>query len=380
MAWGKRRWLAALGAAQGLLFVLSPPVSAEDTILVTVAIPQTAEVGQDITATVTLTSLNHQTPATTLHVTYDGTVLQLTGDDALNCHPANAGTVDCAVPEMQFSFAYPFQFHVLQKVQTTVTGSDSGATGSGTLNVGQSPPPPPPPPTSPPYEFASTIPFATEGIPYTALFLTCSGNPCPLNLAPKITLADGELPPGISFSQDGVLSGTPTALGNYSFRMDASDGSHIYGPSTQFLQLIVEPADITQDPTPDVPKVILPSNIRTPGAINPSVTQSTIKKTICVANWIKKIQPTVSYTNTLKLKQMKQYGEKGRPTAYEEDHFIPLELGGAPRNPKNLWPEPHRQSQLSDPLETSLKRKVCAGNLSLGAARKQIIAYKRKHG
>jgi hypothetical protein len=53
------------------------------------------------------------------------------------------------------------------------------------------------------------------------------------------------------------------------------------------------------------------------------------------------------------------YAETGSPSDYEEDHFIPLELGGAPKNPKNLWPEPHSQSKLSDPLETQLKRKVC---------------------
>jgi hypothetical protein len=54
------------------------------------------------------------------------------------------------------------------------------------------------------------------------------------------------------------------------------------------------------------------------------------------------------------------YGETGSPADYEEDHFIPLELGGAPRNAKNLWPEPPSQSSLSDPLETKLKRQVGA--------------------
>ena len=67
----------------------------------------------------------------------------------------------------------------------------------------------------------------------------------------------------------------------------------------------------------------------------------------------------------------------GGPAAYEEDHLIPLELGGAPRDPRNLWPEPHSQSKRSDPLETSLKQKVCHGTLTLAAARAQILAYKR---
>jgi hypothetical protein len=77
---------------------------------------------------------------------------------------------------------------------------------------------------------------------------------------------------------------------------------------------------------------------------------------------------------------MKQYGAEGKPSTYEEDHFIPLELGGAPKNPKNLWPEPYSQAKHSDPLERALGRKVCAGRLTLAAARKQIVAYKRTHG
>jgi hypothetical protein len=124
----------------------------------------------------------------------------------------------------------------------------------------------------------------------------------------------------------------------------------------------------------------LPNRTRTPGIVNPNVTQATIKKTICVSGWTAKVQPRVAYTNALKLRQMKQYGEKGSPGSYEEDQLIPLQLGGAPTNPRNLWPEPRSQSKHSDPLETSLKRRVCTGKLTLAAARRQIVAYKRTHG
>ena len=77
---------------------------------------------------------------------------------------------------------------------------------------------------------------------------------------------------------------------------------------------------------------------------------------------------------------MVAYEETGSPSAYEEDHFIPLELGGAPKNPKNLWPEPHSQSTLSDPLETQLKRKVCSGLLTLKKARAAIRSFKNSQG
>ena len=34
------------------------------------------------------------------------------------------------------------------------------------------------------------------------------------------------------------------------------------------------------------------------------------------------------------------YGLTGSPSAYEYEHLIPLELGGATNSPRNLWPEP----------------------------------------
>ncbi len=77
---------------------------------------------------------------------------------------------------------------------------------------------------------------------------------------------------------------------------------------------------------------------------------------------------------------MAQYEETGSPSDYEEDHLIPLELGGAPKNPKNLWPEPHAQSKVSDPLETQLKRKVCSGLLTLKKARAAIRLFKSSQG
>ena len=133
-------------------------------------------------------------------------------------------------------------------------------------------------------------------------------------------------------------------------------------------------------PGPGLPSIILPDPKITPGRVNPGVRQSTIKKTICKSGWTKTIRPPVGYTNALKIQQMVLYGEMGSPSEYEEDHFIPLELGGAPKNPKNLWPEPHSQSKLSDPLETQLKRKVCKGLMKLAKARAAIRIFKNTQG
>jgi hypothetical protein len=126
--------------------------------------------------------------------------------------------------------------------------------------------------------------------------------------------------------------------------------------------------------------VVLPNPDITPGAYYVRVRQATIRKTICKVGWTKTIRPPVSYTNALKRKQMPLYEETGPPSAYEEDHLIPLELGGAPRNSKNLWPEPRAQAAKSDPLETKLKRRVCRKTITLARARAAIRKFKNENG
>ena len=81
--------------------------------------------------------------------------------------------------------------------------------------------------------------------------------------------------------------------------------------------------------------------VRTPGVLNPDVTQATIGTTICVQGWTRSVRPPTEYTNALKLRQMRAYGEIGPPSAFQEDHLISLELGGHPTDPRNLWPEPY---------------------------------------
>jgi hypothetical protein len=53
---------------------------------------------------------------------------------------------------------------------------------------------------------------------------------------------------------------------------------------------------------------------------------------------------------------------------YEEGHLVPLELGGAPRDGGNLWPEPHygtKTASTKDGTETKLKNAVCNGTITL---------------
>lgn len=115
-----------------------------------------------------------------------------------------------------------------------------------------------------------------------------------------------------------------------------------------------------------------------PGALNPAVNQATIHQTICVRGWTATIRPPIEFTSALKRQQMVDRSLPGRPGDYEEDHLIPLELGGAPSDPANLWPEPWADARLKDELESELRREVCAGRLSLSAAQEQIRTWRRK--
>jgi hypothetical protein len=120
--------------------------------------------------------------------------------------------------------------------------------------------------------------------------------------------------------------------------------------------------------------------LRTPGVLNPDVTQGDIAATICKPGWTKTIRPPTDYTNALKLKQMREYRVAGSPASYQEDHLISLELGGHPTDPRNLWPEPYPRASEVDSIENDLNAKVCSGGLSLEAAQLQESELKHTDG
>jgi hypothetical protein len=120
----------------------------------------------------------------------------------------------------------------------------------------------------------------------------------------------------------------------------------------------------------------LPDPGCTPGSYNSNVTQSNIHSTICVSGWTDTVRPPTSYTNPLKAQGIIDYGYSDTNMSdYEEDHLVPLELGGAPRDPGNLWPEPRfgtKTASTKDGVETKLKNAVCNGQITLSSARSAI--------
>lgn len=120
----------------------------------------------------------------------------------------------------------------------------------------------------------------------------------------------------------------------------------------------------------------LPDPHMTPGAINPEVTQANIQQTVCVKGYTKTIRPPAYFTNKLKKRQIREYGYADRnPKHYEEDHLIALSIGGAPDNPKNLWPEPRISewnAAKKDQLEMVLYKMVCKEEVSLAEAQRAM--------
>ena len=120
--------------------------------------------------------------------------------------------------------------------------------------------------------------------------------------------------------------------------------------------------------------------VRSPGVLNPDVTQANLNATICMHGWTKTIRPPTSYTNELKRKQMREYGVGGSLSDYQEDHLISLELGGHPTDPRNLWPEPYPRASEVDSIENDLNAKVCAAELSLDDAQRKESELKHTDG
>lgn len=146
------------------------------------------------------------------------------------------------------------------------------------------------------------------------------------------------------------------------------------GPSspTEPFPVVVTPAPATPRSRPPTPPEVSPQRI---GRVNLLVTQATIRQTICISGWTATVRPAKSYTNALKIKQLPAGAD---PSRYEEDHLMPLGLGGAPRDPANLWPILWPRAKMDDVWENKLHRQVCAGEITLSVAQTMISVIKRR--
>jgi len=131
-------------------------------------------------------------------------------------------------------------------------------------------------------------------------------------------------------------------------------------------------------------ELTLPDSQMTPGLARSGLSE----QTICATKWG---QDARHVTQAMKDKVFSEYGLTGNddpacvPDAHgrhcEIDHLISRELGGAD-DVRNLWPQPYGtepwNAARKDRLENRLHKEVCAGRLSLTAARKEISTDWRK--
>src|SRR6266498_3089043 len=122
----------------------------------------------------------------------------------------------------------------------------------------------------------------------------------------------------------------------------------------------------------------LPDASLTPGAVNQALSEDEYHQVCHEKHWTKLYRPPVSFTNSLKRLQIKQYSYVDADSHdYEEDHLVPLCLVGAPEDPHNLWPEPRTgewSAAKKDKLEAKLCRLACDGKVDLKEAQHDIAS------
>ena len=80
-----------------------------------------------------------------------------------------------------------------------------------------------------------------------------------------------------------------------------------------------------------------------------------------------KVRPPKAFTENLKRRQLRHppYASSERLATFEEDHLVPLELGGSPTDERNLWPQERVGAAVKDRCENRAHRLVCKGQLPL---------------
>jgi hypothetical protein len=123
------------------------------------------------------------------------------------------------------------------------------------------------------------------------------------------------------------------------------------------------------------------------GLPNPSLTPGAVASTeiakVCATGYARRVRPVGNVWSRLRNQAYDEYGLKRgersfidaagrRHPAYQIDHLIPIELGGAPADLHNLWPQPIAAAKQKDRVENELHALVCAGQMPIRDAQRAI--------
>jgi hypothetical protein len=207
-----------------------------------------------------------------------------------------------------------------------------------------------------------------------------------LTLAAAGLMAAGCTP--ASSSPSSTAGTTPTAPPQTT--APASDGGIPVGPGPQADDTVEAQATPWSCRYTYVGTDPLPDPYCTPGAVDPEVTQANIATTICSRGFTSSFRPPERVTAPEKEASAAAYGYTGPLHLAEYDHLVPLELGGDPNDPANLWVEPPDDpdatsfANAKDGLEGRLNQLVCSGQLPLTTAQRAIatdwVAAERTYG
>lgn len=119
----------------------------------------------------------------------------------------------------------------------------------------------------------------------------------------------------------------------------------------------------------------LPDEQRTPGSYDPAITQDNIATTICNPKFISARTPPPSWTAAMTRRLAAVLYPDQNPDNLALDQLVPIGLGGAPQDQRNLWLQSwagEANSEKKNGLETLLNRMVCGGQLKLAAAQQAV--------
>lgn len=130
-----------------------------------------------------------------------------------------------------------------------------------------------------------------------------------------------------------------------------------------------------RDPTRAMNRTTILPPPETPGVVDPAITQANIGSTICRPGYARSVRPAFAVTAPIKHRLINARHPGETMADYELDHLIPISLGGAPLDLRDLWLQPRRgraNSGDKNALAYVLWRLVCERRVPLRTAQAAI--------